>query len=374
MKVIIIGAGASGVLAAINYKRNHQNDDVLIIEQLDKPLKKILATGNGKCNLGNSDIDFNNYTNSDFVKKVMSDYLFIKYRDYFESLNIHTKLIDKLLYPTSESAITVRDSLLKEVAHLGVKIVTEEKFEDYKKESKILVITNKSKYECDKLFITGAGASSPKLGSDGSTFEIMKKHKYSYKELNPGLCPIYTNEKTKNLDGIRVKASVSLYENNNLIHKESGEVLFKAQGLSGIVIFNISSLIAKNPKSKYKISLDLLESYDIKILEKHRKSQSNSEFLQGFLHPALVKYFIENGYDKDPIKNIKSLDFTFKDFYGFEFSQVSIGGIETENFNNNLESKHEKNVYCLGELLNVSGPCGGYNLTWAFYSAIKATM
>lgn len=373
MKIIIIGAGASGTIAAINYKRNHPSDDVLIIEHLDKPLKKILATGNGKCNLGNANLAFNKFNNAQFVASVLKDYSFEKYSNFFESINIHTKLNNEYLYPTSESAVTVKEAILNEMNKLDIKINLEEEFIDYVVSKDIKVKTNKSTYTCDKLFITGAGKSSPKLGSDGSTFAILKKHGYSFDELQPGLTPIYTNEKTKVLDGVRVKANVSLFKDNKLIHQESGEVLFKSQGLSGIVIFNVSSIIAKQPQSTYKIKLDLLEQYSLEELENHRKNQTNIEFLQSFVHPNIVKYFIENKLDKEPAKNLKLLTFTFKDFYGFEFSQVSVGGLKVDNFAPSLESKLEKNVFCLGELINVDGPCGGYNLTWAFCSALIAT-
>lgn len=373
MKIIIIGLGASGSIAAINYKRNHPNDDVLVIEHLDKPLKKILATGNGKCNLGNSNINFDRYSNPSFVKDVFDDFKFEAYKDFLNSLNIHTKLNGELLYPISESAISVRDALVKEINRLHINVNLNEEFLDYMCDKQIKVITNKAQYECDKLFITGAGKSSPKLGSDGSTFDILKKHGYKVRELYPGLTPIYTKEKTKILDGIRVKANASLFKDNTLIHTESGEVLFKQKGLSGIVIFNLSSLIARQPQSAYKISLDLLDQYSSNELENLRKNQTNIEFLQGFIHPTLVQYFIDNKLDNDPIKNIKSLSFNFEDFYGFEFSQVSVGGLLPNNFLTNLESKLEKNVFVLGELIDVDGPCGGYNLTWAFYSAIKAT-
>lgn len=373
MKIIIIGAGASGSVAAINYKRNHPNDDVLLIEHLDKPLKKILATGNGKCNLGNAKLNFDEYVNSSFVKNVFQNYSFDEYRNFFDSLNIHTKLSGNLLYPISESAITVRDSLIKEMDKLGIIINLSEEFLDYSVQDRIVVKTNKASYVCDKLFITGAGKSSPKLGSNGSVFNILKNHGYKFNDFKPGLVPIYTDEKTKILDGVRVKANVSLYKNDKLIHQESGEVLFKSQGLSGIVIFNTSSIIAKDINAKYKIELDLLENYTVNELKNLCKTQSNIEFLHGFLHPSLVKYFTDNKLEKDPIKNIKSLTFRFKDFYGFEFSQVSIGGLDISNFDVSLQSKIDKNIYCLGEILDVSGPCGGYNLAWAFYSALVAT-
>lgn len=180
MKILIVGAGASGVVAAINYKRNHLNDDVLIIEHLDKPLKKLLATGNGRCNLGNANLDVNNYSNASFVKNILKEY---NYESFFETISVKTKVIDGLVYPYSESALTVKNALLKEAAHLGVDIKLEEKLLDYKVGEKIEVTTSKSKYLVDRLYIATALKSSPNLGSDGSILSILEKHGYQIKNI-----------------------------------------------------------------------------------------------------------------------------------------------------------------------------------------------
>lgn len=365
MKIAIIGAGAAGVMAAISIKRQNPNYNVVIFEHLDKPLKKILATGNGKCNLGNSKLDLNKYKNSEFVKNVFSNYTYKKYKELIESIGFLTKENNNLLYPQSESAITVREAFLKQLNSLKIEIKLNEELLDYKSEKQILIKTNLGEYYFDKLIITTGGCSNPKLGSDGSIFSILKSHNYQLVETKPGLCPIYVKEKTKILDGIRVTANVKIDEN----FSELGEVLFKEKGLSGIVIFNASSEIAKLNKNSVKICLDLLPNYDFKQLKNLRKSPSNTEFLDSLIHPNLVKYFIQNGYDKDPIKYLKNLPFTFDKFYGFEFSQVSVGGLSIKEINNNFQSKREKNVYFLGEVLDVDGPCGGYNLTWAFYTS-----
>lgn len=367
MKVIIIGAGAAGSAAAINYKRNHLNDDVLIIEQLDKPLKKILATGNGKCNLGNSNIDFKRYNNPDYALKVIKNY---DYKDFFNSISIQTKLMGELAYPVSESAVSVREALLNEIRKLKIKINVEEKLLNYDFKGKINVITDKNRYECDKLILAGGLKSSPKLGSDGSILEILKRHGYKIENPQPGLSPLYTTEKTKELDGVRVKAVVKLYDALKLVHEEAGEVLFKDHGLSGIVIFNIMSIIARNPNGKFKIVLDLLPEFEETYLANYLKEHSTDEFLLAFVNPKLGSYLkIKTPLNRDLAKLVKNLEFTFDKSYGFDFSQVSVGGVSLEDVDENLMSKREKGVYIIGELLNIDGPCGGYNLTWAFASA-----
>ena len=371
MKIIIIGAGASGLVAGINYKRNHRSDDVLIIEQLTTPLKKLLASGNGKCNLGNENIDFSLYNNPEFAKSVIEWY---DYKSFFSSISIETKTMGDLAYPVSESAVSVKEAMLNCAKKLGISINNDEKLVDYCVKDHIEVTTNKSKYLADKLYFAGGLKSSPKLGSDGSVLDILLKHGYKAKSPQPGLSPLFTKEKTKSIDGIRVKARVSLIENNKLIHTEDGEVLFKEHGLSGIVIFNIMSLIARNIGKEHKIYLDLLPDFSEEYLKKYRNSHKFSELLLAFLNPKISSYLQERFKNEDKIfVSIKNLEFIFDKSYGFDFSQVSVGGINVNEVNESLMSKRERNVYIIGELLDIDGPCGGYNLTWAFASAIKST-
>ena len=371
MKILIVGAGASGVVAAINYKRHHKNDDVLIIEHLSAPLKKLLASGNGKCNLGNDKIDFSLYNNPEFTKSIINDY---DYKEFFSSISIETKTMGDLAYPVSESAVSVKEALLNTAKSLGISMNFEEKVIDYSLKSKIEVITDKSKYSVDKLYFAGGLKSSPKLGSDGSILSVLSNHGYNIKNPEPGLSPLYTKEKTRTVDGIRVKAKVSLFEDNKLVHEENGEVLFKEHGLSGIVIFNTMSLIARNIEKHHKISLDLLPDFSEEYLKNYRNSHKFSELLLAFLNPKLASYLKDRFNSEDAIfKALKNLEFTFDKSYGFDFSQVSVGGIVVNEVDNNLMSKHENNVFIIGELLDIDGPCGGYNLTWAFASAIKST-
>lgn len=368
MKVLIVGAGASGIASAIGYKRIHPKDDVLIIEHLDSPLKKLLATGNGKCNLGNSDIDTNLYSHPDFVKNILDKY---DYKTFFDSILIETKLVGNLAYPLSESAASVRNALLNEVNRLDIDIKTEEKLIDYKVGEKIKVSTNKGEYVVDKLVLASSLLSGKNLGSDGSVLSILEKHGYDIVKPLPALCPIITKENTKILDGIRVKSQVKIIENGKEIYQEKGEVLFKDKGLSGIAIFNGSLFIARSNKKADKISLDLLPDYSLENIQNYCKTHTFDGFLQAFLNPKIIKYLLDRYHDENSvIKACKNLEFTFKDFYGFDFSQLSVGGVKISEINSQLMSKRENNVFIVGELLDVDAICGGYNLTWAFASGL----
>ncbi len=367
MKCIIIGAGASGVASAINIKRKYPKDDVIIIEHSDKALRKILATGNGRCNLGNQKLDISKYNHPE----LMGLYSFKEYIKYVESYGFKTKAIGDLIYPYSESAQTVRNQMLKEADKLGVKIHLEEDFVDYEViKNGVRVKTNRDTYDSDKLIIATGGKSTKGLGNDGSIYEILKKHHYTIVPLHPGLVPIETKENTKLVDGLRVKANVTLLENGIKVFNEDGEVLFKKDGLSGIVIFNASNHI-KNPTYNYEIVLNVLPDFNGDLKENYQQFSVKTEFLENYFSPKLVEYFSSRISDKNYIKDLQNFKFTFKDFYDFENSQITIGGISIDQVKPNFESKSEPNVHFVGEVLDMHGPCGGYNLTWAFICGQK---
>lgn len=369
MKIIIIGAGASGIAAAINLKRKNTSIDVLVLEHEDRPLKKILATGNGKCNIGNVNLVPNDFGTNRIINEVFKNYSFKEYRNYIESFSFKTRLNDNLLYPISESAQTVRNQMLYLCEKLGIEILCNENIKDYKLSNGITVQTDKNEYICDKLIIACGGKSSPQLGSDGSIFTILKNHNYHITELKPGLVPLKTVEKTKTIDGVRVKGNISLIQNNKKIWNENGEILFKDHGISGIVTLNASNVIANLKDKNVKIQIDLVPELSEKELENHQQITSKSTFLSEYLQPKMIAYFREQKYDQNIAYYLKNLPFNFADFYGFENSQITIGGIDLNDIKPTLESKIEPNVYMIGEVLDIQGPCGGYNLTWAFLSA-----
>lgn len=371
MKIGVVGAGVSGIIFAINRKTKHPNDEIVVLEHLEKPLKKILSTGNGKCNIGNKN-PFKESGENAIVATILNEYNFEKQKEFLNSLNIKTKMVNELEYPITESAITVRNLLLQSANEKGVKIITEINVLDYQIiEDGIEVETDKGVYYFDKLVFATGGKSSPKLGSDGSIIPILKKHEYVVNDFVPALCPIKTFEKTKVLDGTRVKAVVTLLSDNKITFKEEGEVLFKEHGLSGIVIFNASRVIAKNIYKLNEIKIDLLPNVTEKELNLFLKEKGSEILLNSYLHPNLIKYIKDIKIKEDSlISTIKALPFTFSDFYGFEYSQISVGGIDFDSLTSSFESLKEEGIYFLGELLDYDAPCGGYNLMWAIASAL----
>lgn len=368
MKIAVIGGGVSGSTFAINRKKNHPEDEIFIFEHTDKLLKKVLATGNGKCNIANNG-DLTSIYYSPLVKNIIKKYNFDYQKSFLESINIKTKLVGDLSYPISESAVTVRNAYLKAIDKLDIKIITEVDINDYYlDDNKYVLEANKESFKFDLIVFAIGGKSLPKSGSDGSLIPLLLNHHYKFNEFVPALCPIYTKEKTKILDGTRVKANVTLLEDNKEIFNESGEVLFKERGLSGIVIFNMSRIIAKDINKEYQIKLDLLPEISKKELIDFLKKNDKETLLESYLHPNLVKYI--SNKNEDVIDLVKSLSFTFDKLYGFENSQISVGGIKLDEISDKLESKKEKGIYFLGELLDIDAPCGGYNLMWAIGSGL----
>ena len=355
MRIGIIGGGASGCYLAIRLKELKPSFDVTIIEKNDKLMKKIAVTGNGRCNYANLGDLKGKYNNDEFANKIINNlppnYLINKFDEY----GIHPTLIDNLVYPISLSAQTVMLMLEKRLQELGVKVCLNEEVLDYKKDNnEYSVKTNLSTHAFNVLAFTSGGKAYPQLGTNGAVLEIMRQHGYQIEELSPSLSPIKVKENTKKVSGQRVKCHVSLLDGSKLYYEEDGEVLFKDDGLSGIVILNMSTKInSLNDKSRVKIVLDLASG---------QNNIKESDYEQ-YVHPKVAAYLKDNHLD------INRLSFSFKAFYDYNVAEVSHGGISIKEVSDSLESKKEKNLYFAGEILDVDGMCGGYNLMFAFASA-----
>lgn len=371
MKVGVIGFGVSGAIFSIAYKRAHPKDQVIIIEHLDAPLKKVLATGNGKCNIGNVS-PLKGIYNDDFISGILEKYDYKTQEKFLDSLNIKTKLVGDLAYPISESAVTVRNALLKAVKDAKVEVILNANIEDYSvNDNDIDIYLNDRTITVSKLVFATGGKSTPKLGSDGSIFDILKEHHYRVDKLEPGLCPINTKESFKDLDGTRVKGEVTVRKNNKIVFKEKGEILFRKHGLSGMVIFNASRIIAHDLEAKYEISLDFLPEISKDDLGIFLSFNKPDVLLDAYLHPLISEHIKkENLSGIKLLDRIKSFKCHFDSLSGFEFSQITVGGVSLKDVNNKLESNIEKHIYFVGEVLDVDAPCGGYNLMWAIASGL----
>ena len=370
-KVAIIGGGASGIFCAIILKKLNKNLDVTIYEAQSKIGKKILQTGNGKCNLSNTNLTVNEY-NTDLVKDLIKEFDSNKLINILNEMGLMVRIDDEgRIYPYSEKATTVLDVFLKQITDLKINVITECYINNikYNQDEYTIIDNNKNSYYCNYLIIATGGCSS--INYSYNTNALVKKLKHNVSELFPSLCALKTKQNTKHLSGLRIKCKASIIVDDKIKHQTKGEVLFKDDGLSGIAVFILSKYYEKNKKCI--VSLDLFESL---TEEQLNKKLYNNESLENNLlgyFPKMINYdIIKRANNKTIGEVIKNYSFDIIDTYGFNNSQVTKGGVLLEEIAiNTFESKKCNNLYIIGEALDVDGSCGGYNLHFAWASAYQ---
>lgn len=395
--VIIIGAGASGMMAAITAARAKQR--VIIIEKLDKVGKKILATGNGKCNFTNKCMNLDCfYGDKAFIGHVLETFSVENCLQFFHSIGIYPKERNGYFYPNSEQASSVVTALYKELLRLNVTLSFETTVTDIcSKRDGVTIVTNKGQFEGKRLVIATGLLASPKLGSDGSLFNIIKGLGHRFAPILPTLCGYYCKGiDFKKVAGVRAHGTVTALIDEVPLAEDTGEIQFTDYGLSGIPVFQISHFLSKAlyNKAKVQIAINLLPYFDKVQLIHELNLRKNlcmedtiSTFLNGLIHQKLSdmildkllldkKMFVSSITDKD-IDKIADCLLKFKvtvtKCRDFEFAQVCTGGIPVSDINpDTLESKLIKNIYFAGEIIDVDGICGGYNLHFAWATGFIA--
>ena len=394
VRIAVIGAGASGMLAAIVCAR--RGADVVLYERCDRVGKKILATGNGRCNYSNADIKISNYhgQNPQFADYALKNFGFLRTKEFFEELGMLTKVEENSkAYPYSLQASSVLDVLRFELERLGVKVVCGfEAAKICKKNNEFTVISyNNERIVADKVILACGGKASPALGSNGSGYELVKSFGHKVTKTFPSLVQVKTDTKyVKALKGIKLDADVTFLA-DGIKEKTSGEVLFCDYGLSGPAIFNISRLCSEFKNAK--IVLDLLPEIDYnnlrELLIKRKASYRNIEnFFVGMINKKVgmtVSKYAEvlpytRSSDSLSDKEINALVSAIKKFtlsvegtMSWNNAQVTAGGIVTSDVcEKTMESKLCPGLYITGELLDIDGDCGGYNLQWAWSSGYLA--
>lgn len=395
--ILIIGAGASGMAAAISAARNKQK--VCIIEKLDKAGKKLLATGNGKCNFTNELMHADCYGGDKaFIESILEQFSVQDCLDFFKSIGIYPKNKNGYYYPNSEQASSVVTALLQELNKLGVSMFYETIVKDIsKQEDHILVETNNGHFSAHNLIIATGLLASPKLGSDGSLFDIIKSLGHRFHPILPALCGFYCKGISfKKVSGVRAQGTVTAFIDGMKQAEDTGEIQFTDYGLSGIPVFQISRYLSKGlyHKSKVEILVNLLPDFDkVHLVNElsYRKSilgdQTIDYLLNGLLHQKLSNMIMEKAHlDTDVFISslsdlelediaycIQNLRVKVTNYRDYEFAQVCTGGIPVSDIDpKTLESKLVKNIYFAGEILDVDGICGGYNLHFAWATGIIA--
>lgn len=371
-RVCIIGGGASALMCACFAK-----GDVTIFEKAEKCGKKILATGNGRCNLTNKNM-YNCSYNVD-VSEYLKMFNVEQSLSFFESIGLETYFDEEgRCYPVSNTATSVLSTLRNYIkTKKNIEIYSEKNVNNINFYNNIYQIEfdNGEFAEFDKVVIA--------TGKD-TDLTIFDKFNVKYKEFTPSLCSLKTI-KHKNLSGIRVSNVKVIC--NELNFEENGEILFKDNGISGIVIFNLSAHMARLNNYCHSIYIDILPNVDLETLKKkliHRKDKliyyNADNFLTGFFHKELNYEILKRCNIKldTPVldftdKNLNAICSQIKKFKletlgVFDNNQVCSGGIDLTELNENLECKSHKGLYFIGEVCDVDGVCGGYNLQWAWTS------
>lgn len=315
---------------------------------------------------------------------------------FFESLGMLVTEQNGYYYPASLQATTVVDTLTQKLKHLHVDILTEfEVTKAEKRKSTFYVYGNDKCFQSSNLILATGGCAQPNLGSNGSGYKLAKDFHHKITDTFPSLVGLEAEGKyLKDTSGVRNVSNVSVYANNELIAKEHGEVQFTKYGISGIPIFQIShfAIEALRRKKKVKIYLNLMPQMvtleeTTEVFLKSCNYKTVEEFFQGFLNKKLV-YAILQRLKIDPRKPVAQIskkdlnrildmiqhfEVEIKGYKGYDMAQVTAGGVSTkEIIQGTLESKLLEGLYVVGELLDVDGTCGGYNLQWAFTSGYIA--
>lgn len=373
--VAVIGGGASGIMAAIFAARCGKN--VCILEKNQRIGKKILATGNGRSNFTNINAKAQDY-NSEFVHFALECFSPNEVITFFEQIGLLSRIeAEGRVYPLSGQATAVLDVLRLELSRLPVAVITEFDVQKIEKTCDGFVIRSKDKkIEAEKVIVATGGMASPKSGSDGKGYELLKAFGHHTTKLVPSLVQLKTE---KSVGGVRAYGKVTTQSGKC----ETGEIQFNNYGISGIPVFGIAKYVKKGES----VYLDLLPGYTenevVKIL-KNRPKQTMETYLIGILNKALGQLLLKecgisplsqmsDTLNDDEIikiaKKIKSWRFDVTGTMPWDNAQVTAGGIELSEINpKTLESRLVGNLYVTGEVLDVDGPCGGYNLQWAWAS------
>lgn len=396
--VVIVGGGASGLVAAISAARNGAN--VTIIEQKDRLGKKILSTGNGKCNLTNEYMELECFRGDDtsIVETVLEQFGYKETCEFFESLGVILKNRQGYIYPISDQATTILEVLCSEIDHLNVTVKLNESVTGVTKNKKGFYIkTSNANYSCDAVILATGGKASPVLGSDGSGYGIAKSFGHKISPVVPALVQLQGKGNFfKSISGVRTNAKVSLYVDGELKGSDTGELQLTNYGISGIPVFQISRYAAKALQAKKKVRAELdfmpnMSSEELSDYIENRKLTQNyklmNDFFVGMFHRKLIDMFLKIAKVdlKTSVKDVSERQWQillklFKSFFveiegtnPFEQAQICAGGVKTTEVNSStLESLLENGLYLTGELLDIDGICGGYNLQWAWSTGIIA--
>ncbi len=392
----VIGGGAAGMCAAVAAAKNGLN--VILLDRNDKLGKKLYATGNGRCNLTNRKFEFEEKYNSsgrdysDFLKKSIGSEPDKKLEKILFDMGILTHTVNGYVYPMSMQASSVVWGLIDQLNYYNVKIQNKQEINNiYINNNRFVIKCQNEEITASQLVLACGGMSYSKLGGTSMGYSLAKKMGHTIETVRPSLCSMKVKEELSILAGVRVNSTASLIFKDEIIKRENGELQFNQDNISGIMIFNLSSMAGKLlNRGKVYVEIDLLpelsddETKQLLMQDSHRTVVG---FLNGIVNDKIAKYIVSAmGFDgKSPINSlaydniIKMIDalhhfrLEILELNDFENAQVCAGGVSIDEINyEDFSSKKVDGLYIVGELLDIDGACGGYNITFAMLSGYKA--
>lgn len=392
VKVGIIGGGASGMMSAILLARS--GIEVTIMEKNSTLGKKILMTGNGRCNYFNTDITLDKYYTSDyeFLKRIVNEENILKAKEFLESIGLVPRIKNGYYYPMSNTATAVLNAFLIEIEKRNIRVILDSEVNAVKKlQDKYQVIVNEKKMTFDKIII----AIGSKAGlKEANNYQLFTSLKIELNPVLPALCPlILKGDFFNKWSGIRVNANVSVYEEAKFIKSDLGEVQLTDYGISGICVMNLSSLVSHGLYHKKKMQVHLNFLPDIKkedidewltLRDKNLYQRTVVELLESIIPYKLLYILVSKAgirsnchyksltleEKNNLINNLSDLVLEIKGTKEIFKGQVVTGGVPVERVKDTLEDKEYPGIYYTGEILDIDGICGGFNLGFAWLSSL----
>lgn len=386
-RAVIVGGGASGMLAAIML--GESKVETIVLERMEKVCKKIYATGNGKCNFTNKNIGNEHYNGgAGDVSGIISRFDNKDVISFFEDCGVPSYVRDGYVYPHSRQASSIALALERRAqrcpgitiyTRCNVKLIRKTdkgfsvEFEENQVNDKGKNIFLRKAIDSDYVIISAGGRSVSKLGSDGSGTYLAKKMGHNIIKELPALTPFDTYEDTAMISGVRTMAKVN---------GEAGEIIFTDTGISGIPVFQISSELGRrlDMGEETFVMIDFAPDLGDELLTRiiKRNIACNVPTYQGIVPDKLALYLenrIEGKDEQDRAGYIRNVRFNIKSLGGFDKSQVTGGGVDVKQIDTStMQSRICERLYMCGEVLDVDGICGGYNLQWAWSSGYIAAM
>lgn len=396
-KVIVVGAGPAGIMAALSASKTN---DVVLIERNDKIGNKLKLTGGGRCNITNNreieDFFSKVVTNSKFLYSAFYTFSNASLLEYFESKNLEYKVeYDQKVFTQSDKADEVIELLEKDLLDNKVKVIYRTKVNDLIVQDNEIKGVKTEKDEnlfADKVIVTTGGKSYPGTGSDGSMYEVLEKYNHTIKPICPALIPLVIKEEfVKNLKGVAMKEVVLSAKIKKKKYSQTGDMIFTHFGISGPGVLKLSSYLNKTIASgeEVEITLDFLENTSKEEIMSILKSNPNKSMLnnlkailpQNFIKEILAQldltetkiHELKKENENKIISYIKEMKLTARDLLSIAAAQVTSGGVNVKEINaSTMESKIIKNLYFAGEVMDVDAETGGYNLQIAFSTGYLA--